>query len=324
MSESADLSIIIVNWRSVDFLRKCLTSIRAHGHGLTLETIVVDNASFDGSAEMVAREFPETCFIQSDKNIGFGKANNLGFSRSNGRNLLFLNPDTEILGTALPVMVSTLESVPGAGAVGCKLLNDDGSIQMSCIQAFPSILNFVLDADYLRAAFPRFSVWGTRPLLDGSTGPAPVEVISGACLMIRRDVFEKLGGFSTEYFMYAEDTDLCYRVRRAGWTAYYTGQAEVIHHGGKSSSSAEQSQFASVVMLESILRFMRLFHGRAYAWAFQATAALVAAFRLLMLGVARLATVGQEKSRAVSAAWAKWAKIFRWALGREAWVKQLD
>jgi len=133
-----------------------------------------------------------------------------------------------------------------------------------------------------------------------------------------------LGGFSTEYFMYAEDTDLCYRVRRAGWTAYYTGQAEVIHHGGKSSSSAEQSQFASVVMLESILRFMRLFHGRAYAWAFQATAALVAAFRLLMLGVARLATVGQEKSRAVSAAWAKWAKIFRWALGREAWVKQLD
>ena len=138
------LSIVIVNWKSADFLRKCLQSIFANASDMSLEVIVVDNASFDGSAELVEREFPGVHFVQSKENLGFAGANNLGVRSAKGRNLLFLNPDTEVIGTALERMSSFLDATPDAGAVGCKLLNTDGTVQTSCIQPFPTILNQAL------------------------------------------------------------------------------------------------------------------------------------------------------------------------------------
>src|SRR5271165_5655937 len=140
-----DLSIIIVNWKSVDFLRGCLASIFSPGSSLSLEVVVVDNASYDGCEEMLSREFPQVRFIQSRENIGFARACNLGFRNSTGRVVLFLNPDTKVLGNALSSMVDGLESQSHAGAIGCKLLNGDGSLQTSCIQSFPTILNQALD-----------------------------------------------------------------------------------------------------------------------------------------------------------------------------------
>src|SRR6185312_9935428 len=154
MTPQVELSIIIVNWRSAAFLRKCLATIYETTHAIDFETVVVDNASFDGAAEMLAAEFPQVRFVQSEKNLGFAGANNLGFRNSVGENLLLLNPDTEIIGSAIPAMLSLLRFTPDAGIIGCKLLNSDGTIQTSCVQRFPSILNQALDADYLRLKFP--------------------------------------------------------------------------------------------------------------------------------------------------------------------------
>src|SRR5690348_3920993 len=212
-----DLSILIVNWNSVAFLRDCLESIYANTKAIQFEVVVVDNASHDGCEQMLATEFGSVRFIQSGSNLGFARANNLAFQASSGRNVLFLNPDTEVLGSALERLVRFLDENPRAGIVGPKLLNSDGSIQTSCIRSFPTILNEALDTDLLRRLFPRSRWWGIGPLFENRTAPAAVDAVSGASLMIRRNVFEAAGLFTTSYFMYAEDVDLCFKARRAGW-----------------------------------------------------------------------------------------------------------
>src|SRR6185437_5827826 len=161
-----NLSIIIINWRSQAFVRDCLTSICANIGSLTHEILVVDNASFDGCEEMVRSEFPHVHFIQSQDNLGFAAANNLAFAQSTGRNILFLNPDTEIRGAAIQELVSALECLPDAGLVGARLLNSDGSLQTTCITAIPIILNQTLNSRYLRRTFPRWKIWGMRALFE--------------------------------------------------------------------------------------------------------------------------------------------------------------
>jgi len=325
MTESGsppDLSIVIVNWNSRDVLRKCLISVIETGSGVRHEIIVVDNASFDGSAEMLEREFPSVCFIQSSKNLGFGKANNLGFARSTGQNLLFLNPDTEIIGTALSTMMSFADHRQDVGIVGPKLLNSDLTVQMDSIKAFPSLINQILDSHYLKHRFPRLSIWGMQPLFSSSSTPAPVDVVSGASLMIKRHVFERVGGFSKQYFMYSEDVDLCYRVREAGWSAYFVGCAEVVHHGGKSSALNTVSQFAAVLTRESRFRFLRTARGTAYAFSFRLITGANAMCRLALL-VLSFPLLGLLRGANVGKTMGKWVHILRWSVGLERWVKTL-
>ena len=132
------LSIIIINWNSALFLRKCLASVYLNAPSVSFEVLVVDNASYDGCAEMVQSEFPEVRFFQSEENLGFGRANNFAVERSLGAALLFLNSDTEVIGPAVSRLLGCLRSRPNAGAVGAKLLNPDATVQESCIQSFPS------------------------------------------------------------------------------------------------------------------------------------------------------------------------------------------
>src|SRR5438876_184590 len=131
-----DLSIVIVNWNSAAFVRKCVASIFRNVAGISFEVIVVYNASYDGAAGIVGRDFPQIRFIQSEENLGFACANQLGYEHSTGRSLLFLNPDTEIQGSAICDLLTYLESLPDCGAIGCRLLNGDGTLQTTCIQAF--------------------------------------------------------------------------------------------------------------------------------------------------------------------------------------------
>lgn len=320
-SDRPELSIIIVNWKSKDFLRRCLETIRETSSGMRLEIIVVDNASFDGSDALVRDEFPQVRFFQSEKNLGFSGANNLGFELSTGRNLLFLNPDTEVLGTAIGRLVSALEEAPQRGVVGPKLLNSDLTLQTTCVQAFPSILNQVLDAEWLRERYPRWGIYGTRAIVEEQPGPVPVDMVSGACLMIRRDLFAEVQEFSTDYFMYSEDVDLCYKARRAGKTVSYVSEARVIHHGGKSSGANPISNFATVMMRQSRLRYFRKWRGPAYARAYQLAMALVAAGRMMLLGTALLAPVGASRRKRLGYSLAKWVSVLRWAAGMEDWSK---
>ena len=317
-----DLSIIIVNWNSASLLRKCLETVHACTKGIEFEVIVVDNASFDDASEMVKSEFPAVKFVQSAINLGFSRANNLGAAGAQGRNLLFLNPDTEIVGSALRRMSSFLDMTWDAGIVGCKLLHTDMSVQTSCVQPFPSILNQALDVEFLRRAFPRFGLWGMQAILRTDQKPAAVEVISGACLMIKSDVFRSVGQFSSNYFMYAEDADLCFKTKQAGFRAYYVGDVSVVHHGAGSSDTKPESNFASVMMRESLLKFMRTQRGPVYALAYQCSTVLIAALRLLLLVVAFPFTSGPYRRDSLRRTSAKWFKVLRWALGMEAWAKQ--
>lgn len=317
-----DLSIILVNWNSVAFLKACLQSVFEKTKGVSYEVIVVDNASPDGCGEMLRQDFPSVLFVQSPRNLGFAGANNLGFQHSSSRNLLFLNPDTEVIGDAIERLVHALETAPKAGIVAPRLLNTDLTVQTSCIRSFPNLLNEVLDSEFLREKFPKSRLWGMAPLLEAPTAPVPVDAVSGASLMVRRDAFEAAGLFSTAYFMYSEDVDLSYLVRQAGWTNYYVPNAVVLHHGGQSSSSRDDRNFADVVMRESRYRFFRRRRGVLYAFAYKLATAISAAVRVAVL-VPFWTVSGAVRRNSVYRSFWKWVRILRWSVGLEGWAQRL-
>jgi len=189
-------------------------SILAGTRDLDYEIIVIDSASFDGCSEMVCKEYPQVRFIQSRENLGFSRANNLAFQIATGEFVLFLNPDTEIVGPAIQVLHSALKSLPKRRSHWWQIAELRRNASTSCVQAFPTILNQVLSAAVLRRWIPRSRLWGMQALFSGCNQYSEVDMISGACLMMRRSVFERIGLFSTEYFMYAEDVDLCYKSRK--------------------------------------------------------------------------------------------------------------
>jgi len=310
-----DLSIIIVNWNSAGYVRQCLASLYKNTENLKFEIIVVDNASYDGCREMLKKEFPDVRYVQNEKNSGFSQANNLGCQVASGKNVLFLNPDTEIIGNALAVMHAHLNSWRDAGAIGCKLLNSDLTLQTSCIQAFPSILAQALDADILRRLFPRFQLWGMRPLFAPPGTPAEVEVVSGACLMVKRDILEKAGFFSTEYFMYAEDVDLCYKIKQKGFKVYYTDAATVVHHGGKSTQKKPDTFESIILQRESTTKFLKKTRGKSYAKLYKISMAIVALVRLILIFGIGFFTKIDPKNHLRKFSFRKWKLILRWSLG---------
>lgn len=314
-----DLTIIVVNWNSANDVQRCLRSLFATTKDLVFETIVVDNASFDSCQDMLDREFPQVRFLQSKINLGFGKANNLGVQAARGGHLLFLNPDTEIQGSALRTMLDAARRHSQAGCVGCRLLNSDRSLQTSCIQSFPTLANQLLDSEILRRLFPNSRLWGIRALHRDSATPSAVEVISGACIMIRREVFDAVGGFSADYFMYAEDADLCYKTARAGWTNLYVPAASVIHHGDSSVRKA-RTNFAMIMAADALTRYFRKHHGRGYAVGYRTAITAVALARLAVLAPAQLRRLARREGSGPEGSWTKWRAILRWGWGRERWV----
>jgi N-acetylglucosaminyl-diphospho-decaprenol L-rhamnosyltransferase len=317
-----DLSIIIVNWNSKDYLSKAIASVEAGTKEIEFEVIVIDSGSYDGCDEMLRRSYPSVRFIQSDINIGFAKANNEAFKVSSGRNILFLNPDTAVEGRAIRALYDHLEALPEAGIVGPKLLNTDGSIQTTCIRAFPTILNQVLESDLLRGAFPEAELWGMTPLLRGNRGATEVEAVSGACLMVRRHVYETVGMFSTDYFMYSEDMDLCLKVRKVGLKTYYVPPAVVVHHGGGSSSSQTGvNTFSSVMMLESRWRFFRNNRSIWYSHFYRVAMFVVCLVRIGLVLLVWPASGAIGRSFSGKSALRKWTANLRWTIGDEEWVK---
>lgn len=317
-----DLSIIIVNWNSKDYLRKCIDSIVSTVYGIQYEIVVIDNASFDGCDEMLQQFYPQVRFIQGQQNRGFAWANNMAFQKSKGRNLLFLNPDTEVKDSSIETLYHHLNSLPNAGIVGATLLNSDGSVQTSCIQAFPTILNQLLDSNALRNLFPEADLWGMKPLFTGDAHPKQVDAVSGACLMIKRSIFEDVGMFNNEYFMYSEDIDLCFKVRKASLNTYYVPTAVILHHGGKSSSNSGSNAFSSVMMLESRWRFFRKTRGTWYGRAYRAGMFCISSIRIILLVVVMgpvLWIFG--KASLLRNPIKKWKARLGWTLCFEKWAK---
>jgi len=316
-----ELSIIIVNWNSKDYLFECLASIKAETDGIESEVVVIDSGSFDGCKEMLYESYPKVRFIQSNKNVGFAKANNLAFEVSRGENLLFLNPDTIILPSAIKILYQSLCSLPSAGAVGARLLNRDRSIQMTCIRSFPTILNQLLESDVLRKWFPQSSLWGAAPILGSIQSPCEVDAVSGACLMIKRSAFEKIGMFSDDYFMYSEDIDICYKLREAGWKTYYVPTADVVHYGGESSSKSAINVFSSVMMLESRWRYFMKTRSLMYCWLYRLSIFIASLVRIGgIMFLWPYGVLGGHTAR-FEAIRKKWTAKLSWSLGGEKWVK---
>jgi GT2 family glycosyltransferase len=233
-----NISIIIVNYNVCEFLRGALASVRrslAFG-GLQGEIFVVDNASRDRSVEMVKQEFPEVKLFALQENIGFGKANNLALRESVGDYLLILNPDTILGEDTLPVMINFMKVHPKAGVSGCKLLNADGSFQISCRRGFPTPWASFTKLFGLSSFFPnspRFAQYNLTYLPTDQT--YEIDALAGAFMMISREAYEKTGGFDEDYFMYGEDIDLCYRIKKAGLEVIYVHSTSTIHFKGEST-----------------------------------------------------------------------------------------
>jgi hypothetical protein len=317
-----DLSIIYVNWNSLDYLRQSIASVYAHTQGLAFEIIVVDNASPEGGIDELHREFPDIIIIKSPNNLGFAGANNLGFRHSAGEYVLLFNPDTKLIAPSINILFEHIRTLPDAGIVGCKLLNTDLSIQLSSIQKFPTILNQVVDAEYLRLRWPHSPLWGIAPLFADDVKLLKVEVIPGACMLLRREVFAKVGMFSEDYFMYAEDIDLNYKLQRAGFTNYYVGETAIVHHGGKSSSQHRVSHWATIMKYRAMVCYFRKTRGRFYEALYRLAIGAAALGRLSLLAL--LFPLGNavwdRDSLRFSAA--KWKAVLKWALGCQDRVTQ--
>jgi hypothetical protein len=250
-----DVTIIIVSWNTREILRHCLRSVYENAGAVDFQVIVVDNASADGSAEMVAKDFPQVQLIANPDNRGFAAANNQGMALARGRYILLLNSDTIVLDKAIEKTAAFAAEHPKAAVVGCRVLNADHTIQNSCFM-FPSALNLLLSFTYGYKLFPKSRFWGREQMTHWDRSDArAVDVISGCFMLVRREAIEQVGRMDEAFFMYAEETDWCYRFRQAGWTVMFVPSASIIHLGGASSQ-----QVVSKMRLQvsgSILYFLK-------------------------------------------------------------------
>ena len=252
-----DVSIVIVGWNVRDLLRNCLDSVYKQTEGIRYEVIYVDNASHDESIEMVKESFPETIIITNTTNQGFVKANNQGFEIAKGRYVLLLNSDTIILDNAIAKTVAFADSHTEAAAVGCKVLNPDGTPQAITCFMFPSVLNLLLSSTYLYKIFPKSKFFG-RELMTwwDKNEVREVDAVAGCYMLVRKEAIDQIGVLDQRYFIYAEETDWCYRLKENGWKVLFTPEPEIIHYGGQTTK-----QIAAKFRLQlsgSILIFMKL------------------------------------------------------------------
>ncbi len=266
-----DISVIIVNWNTYELLRNCLRSIITHTTCTTkYEITVVDNGSTDGSAEMVARHFPEVRLICNQDNLGFAKANNQAIKVSTGRYLVLLNSDTELKNDALTAMMNFMDAHPSAGICGTKLLNTDGTRQDSC-DLFPRTPYMMLRdkiGDIRRRRHA--NSWQNRMAAWNFDSNFVVDYLIGAALLIRRETLKQIGMLDDRFFMYAEDIDWCYRAFLKGWQTYYLGTISIYHYNrGSSNKSPELSAQLQTLRRESLLQFYRKHYGRVNALLFK-------------------------------------------------------
>ena len=266
-----DLSIVIVSWNVRALLEQCLRSIGGIGspHAPTssspteidrpIEVIVVDNSSADGSAAMLRSEFPSVRMIANANNRGFAAANNQGIAVARGRYVMLLNPDTEVIGSALPTMIAFADANPCVGVVGPQLLFPDGSIQPSRYR-FPTLLTAMFESTWLQPHAPRLVLdrYYVRDQPDHATHD--VDWVRGAALMVRRETVDEVGLVDEGFFMYSEELDWCRRIRGAGWRVVYLPEAQIIHHEGKSSEQALAARHVN--FQTSKVRYFRKHRGK--------------------------------------------------------------
>ena len=230
-----DLSVIIAAYNSWPCLPECLEAIRAHAGDIRWEVIVVDNASSDGTPEKLAVLFPQVCCIVNSANLGFSRGCNQGMRRARGEFFLLLNPDSYLISGTLAAAVSYLRGHPDVGILGARVLNKDGSLQLACRRSIPTLRSAFFRFAGLSRLFPRHRALAAYNLTHiDEMETADVESVSGAFMMTRRSLVDKIGGLDERFFMFGEDLDWCLRVARAGWRVVYWPDVVIRHLKGQS------------------------------------------------------------------------------------------
>lgn len=287
-----DLSIIIISFNTKEIITNCIKSVIEHTKNITYEIIVVDNGSADGSLERISElrnKFPQITLIDAKSNLGFGKANNLGAKKAKGKYLLLLNSDTLVFDNAITESLQALRSIPGAGTFSCKLLNSDKSVQASGGH-FPTLCNvfawqfFIDDLPFIGKSISSF-----HPQIGSYDRNREMDWVTGAFMLIPKNVFDKVGGFDENIFMYTEEMELCYRLHKIGYKTIYHDSPAIIHLGGASSGSA----FALASEVKYMIYFWKK-HKPAWQLPFvKAFFYIGSLLRLLIFGIIK----GDEKAR---------------------------
>jgi GT2 family glycosyltransferase len=221
------------------------------------EVIVVDNGSTDGSKEAIKDLEYSVRVIEPGENIGFARGCNLGAEHSVGNYILFLNPDTILKGDVVTGMFEWLDGKVEYGAVGCKLLNDDGTIQYTCASRLPQPKEELFTQLMLNKVFPQSAILSSREMeYWDHKNSRDIECLSGACIMLPRSIFDNIGGFDAQFFMYGEDVDLCYQIKKIGFKLFYLADEEVVHFGGKSVENVLMNNFSALKQRESNHKYM--------------------------------------------------------------------
>jgi len=253
------LSIIIVSWNTCELLHRCLASIEAEAQRgqLEVEVIVVDNNSHDGTPEMIRREHPQVRLIESGQNLGFSAGNNVGLAEARGKWLMLLNPDTELIGDALSTLVRFLQDHPAVGLVGPALFYADGT-QQATRHRFPSLLSLFVASTPL---YPWLSpLLGKYYMTDQPVDqPQAVDWLSGAALLLRREVYENVRGLDEAFFMYFEETDWQRRIKAAGWPIWFLPDATIRHY--EDASSGQVVALRHIRFNRSRIRYTKKWHG---------------------------------------------------------------
>ncbi|WP_246040552.1 glycosyltransferase family 2 protein [Roseovarius arcticus] len=254
-----ELSVVIVNWNTVSLLHQVLHSVFNNCGAIRMQIIVIDNASEDGSADMVAREFPGVLLIRNLRNRGFAAANNQGFEVAIGRYVLMLNSDTIVLGDVLAASVRYLNSHPDVGAMGCRVLNPDRTMQRTC-SMWPSLINLTLQTSGLcKLPWPRFL--GRYQMMDWQRdSERDVDSITGCYLMVRNTVLEQVGPLDESFFFFGEETDWCRRIRMAGCRLVFAPVGEIIHYGSASASKLNHRR--DLLLTDAMVRLHAKHGGR--------------------------------------------------------------
>ena len=262
-----DLSVVVVSYNTRDLTLTALASAcrSLADSRLAYETLVVDNASPDGSADAVRQAFPQVTLIANGENRGFAAASNQGIAASAGRHVVLLNPDTEVLDDALAQLVHFLDEHPKAGACGPSLVYADGAFQHNAFR-FPGLAQTFLDFFPLHWRVMESRLNGRYPRRLYVRGrPFPIDHPLGACLLVRRAAIDQVGPLDEGYFMYSEEIDWCRRSKRAGWGVYCVPGARVIHHAGQATRQFRDAMF--VALWRSRLRYFDKYHGPTFRWA---------------------------------------------------------
>jgi len=299
-----DITVVIVNWNTRDLLRNCLNSVYETIKDINYEVIVVDNASTDGSVQMLRDEFTLVDIIENEKNRGFGAANNQAFTIMEGRYALLLNSDTVLTQHAVNELFLFMEDHPDASLACGQLLNEDGSRQNS-IASFPTLLKMLANMSLLEYLFPRRFPSKRYVHKD----PVEIESAIGACVLVRRDAMNAIGVFDERYFFFFEETDWAYRMRSAGWKIYHVPSALIYHLQGKSVGTSIRSR---IEFYRSRYQFFGKYRGAAYVCAIYGVIMLRLTINWLFTLLGNVLTVFLKRD--LRSRWKIYTQLIHWHL----------